>query len=217
MIQETVDRKDLSTSSSTIEGECPEERMIRKTKAATVRQDVQEVRTPSLSVSSDMLTRLFGLSGPTHPPKVKYSLKLLLWLALSARMCVLACQDQHTLPKWNNSLKLLLWLALSARMCVLACQDQHTLPKWNISKLVHCREIKRYKNTPAHLKLSVFSGSRNWRRIRRWWNRNIAKWGGAQGPKMWRNSTERVQPQERTRRWQLNLNWSLQRKSPQRR
>ena len=42
-----------------------------------------------------------GLPGPAHPPKVKYSLKLLLWLALSARMCVLACQDQHTLPKWN--------------------------------------------------------------------------------------------------------------------
>ena len=43
----------------------------------------------------------FGLPGPAHPPKVKYSLKLLLWLALSARMCVLACQDQYTLPKWN--------------------------------------------------------------------------------------------------------------------
>ena len=42
-----------------------------------------------------------GLSGPAHPPKVKYSLKLLLWLALSARMYVLASQDQHTLPKWN--------------------------------------------------------------------------------------------------------------------
>ena len=90
--------------------------------------------------------------------------KMLLWLALSARMCVLACQDQHTLPKWNilsklflswvskdvivacslcsqsyfcrECRKMLLWLALSARMCVLACQDQHTLPKWNIlSKL----------------------------------------------------------------------------------
>ena len=42
-----------------------------------------------------------GLSGPAHPPKVKYSLKLLLWLALSASMYVLASQDQHTLPKWN--------------------------------------------------------------------------------------------------------------------
>ena len=31
-----------------------------------------------------------GLPGPAHPPKVKYSLKLLLWLALSARMYVLA-------------------------------------------------------------------------------------------------------------------------------
>ena len=179
MIQETVDRKDLSTSSSTIEGECPEERMIRKTSAATVRQDTQEVRTPSLSVSSDMLT---------------------IW---TFRTCT---------PSQSE--------IFSQSYCSygVSFQDLHTLPKWNIlSKLVHCREIKRYKNTPAHLKLSVFSGSRNWRRRRRWTNWNIAKWGGAQEPKMWRNSTERVQPQERTRRRQLNLNWSLQRKSPQRR
>ena len=94
-----------------------------------------------------------GLPGPVHPPKVKYSLKLLLWLALSARMCVLACQDQHTLPKWNilsscyccycgllpkwNILSSCYCDLLSARMCVLACQDQYTLPKRNIlSKLL---------------------------------------------------------------------------------
>ena len=34
--------------------------------------------------------------------------------------------------------KMLLWLALSARMCVLACQDQHTLPKWNILSSCYC-------------------------------------------------------------------------------
>ena len=72
--------------------------------------------------------------------------KMLLWLALSARMCVLACQDQNILPKWNilsscycrECRKMLLWLALSARMCVLACQDQHTLPKWNILSSCYC-------------------------------------------------------------------------------
>ena len=42
-----------------------------------------------------------GLEWPAHPPKVKYSLKLLLWLALSAHMYVFSFQDQHTLPKWN--------------------------------------------------------------------------------------------------------------------
>ena len=82
-----------------------------------------------------------GLLRPAHTPKVKYSLsKLLLWLALSARIqwpfrtstpsqreifsltavivacslcsCVLTFQDQHT-PKVKYSLsKLLLWLAL---------------------------------------------------------------------------------------------------------
>ena len=61
-----------------------------------------------------------GLPGPAHPPKVKYSLKLLLWLALSARMCVLACQDQHTLPKWNILSKLFLsWVSKD--------QTQHTI------------------------------------------------------------------------------------------
>ena len=44
MLQQTVDRKELSTSSSTIEGEGTEERMMRKTRA-TVRQDTQEVST----------------------------------------------------------------------------------------------------------------------------------------------------------------------------
>ena len=82
-----------------------------------------------------------GLLRPAHTPKVKYSLsKLLLWLALSARIqwpfrtstpsqreifsltavivvCSLcsytvAFQDQHTLPKRNILSKLLLWLAL---------------------------------------------------------------------------------------------------------
>ena len=44
MLQQMVDRKELSTSSSTIEGESTGERMMRKTRA-TVRQDTQEVST----------------------------------------------------------------------------------------------------------------------------------------------------------------------------
>ena len=44
ILQQTVDRKELSTSSSTIEGEGTEERMMRKSRA-TVRQDTQEVST----------------------------------------------------------------------------------------------------------------------------------------------------------------------------
>ena len=44
MLQETVDRKELSTSSSTIKIEGTEERMMRKTRA-TMRQDTQEVST----------------------------------------------------------------------------------------------------------------------------------------------------------------------------
>ena len=44
MLQETVDWKTLSTSSSTIEGEAVEERMVRKTKPQPVRQDTKEVR-----------------------------------------------------------------------------------------------------------------------------------------------------------------------------
>ena len=80
------------------------------------------------------------ISGPAHPPEVKYSLKFLLWLVLSARIqwlfrtstpsqreifsltaFIVACslcsytvafQDQHTLPKRNILSKLLLWLAL---------------------------------------------------------------------------------------------------------
>ena len=44
MLQQMVDRKELSTSSSTIEGEGTEERMMRKTRT-TVRQDTQEVST----------------------------------------------------------------------------------------------------------------------------------------------------------------------------
>ena len=43
MFRETVDRKDLSTSTSTVE-EDSQERMIRKT-TGTVRQDVEEVST----------------------------------------------------------------------------------------------------------------------------------------------------------------------------
>ena len=43
MLQQTVDRKELSTSSSTIEGEGTE-RMMRKTRA-TVRQNTLEVST----------------------------------------------------------------------------------------------------------------------------------------------------------------------------
>ena len=67
-----------------------------------------------------------GLPGPAHPPKVKYSLKLLLWLALSARMCVLACQDQHTLPKWNILSKLFLsWVSkdviVACSLCSYVC------------------------------------------------------------------------------------------------
>ena len=50
MLEDTVDRKDLSTSSSTIEGELKEERMVRKSRT-TVRQDTQKV-----STSSDMVT-----------------------------------------------------------------------------------------------------------------------------------------------------------------
>ena len=90
MIQETVDRKDLSMSSSTIEGECPEERMIRKTKAATVRQDTQEVRTPSLSVSSDMLTIW---TFRTYTPSQSE--------IFSQSYCSygVSFQDLHTLPK----------------------------------------------------------------------------------------------------------------------
>ena len=42
ILQQTVDRKELSTSSSTIEGEGTEERMMRKNRA-TVRQNTQEV------------------------------------------------------------------------------------------------------------------------------------------------------------------------------
>ena len=98
------------------------------------------------------------ISGPAHPPKVKYSLsKLLLWLALSAHiqwpfrtstpsqreifsqscycglLCVFAFQDQHTLPKRNILSKLLLWLCSYG----VSFQDQHTLPKRNIlSKLL---------------------------------------------------------------------------------
>ena len=46
--------------------------------------------------------------------------KMLLWLTLSARMCVLACQDQHTLPKWNIFSKLFLsWVSKD--------QTQHTI------------------------------------------------------------------------------------------
>ena len=44
MLQQTVDRKELSTSSSTIEGEGTVKRMMRKTRA-TVRQDTQKVST----------------------------------------------------------------------------------------------------------------------------------------------------------------------------
>ena len=77
-----------------------------------------------------------GLSGPAHPPKVKYSVsQLLLWLALSAHIqwpsrtstpsqreifsltaVIVACsygvsfQDQHTLPKKYSLSQLLLWL-----------------------------------------------------------------------------------------------------------
>ena len=50
MIKETVDRKDLSTSCSTIEGEGPEEKMIRKTSKATVRQPVKEVSTSNMAL-----------------------------------------------------------------------------------------------------------------------------------------------------------------------
>ena len=76
MLEDTVDRKDLSTSSSTIEGELKEERMVRKSRT-TVRQDTQKV-----STSSDMVTVCsyvdldYLLSGVPHPPKVKYSLLL---------------------------------------------------------------------------------------------------------------------------------------------
>ena len=55
------------------------------------------------------------ISGPAHPPKVKYSLKFLLWLALSARIQWLF---RTSTPSQREifSLKLLLWLALSARI-----------------------------------------------------------------------------------------------------
>ena len=64
------------------------------------------------------------ISGPAHPPKVKYSLKAFI---VACSLCVFAFQDQHTLPKRNILSKLLLCL-----LCVFAFQDQHTLPKRNI-------------------------------------------------------------------------------------
>ena len=94
------------------------------------------------------------ISGPAHPPKVKYS--MLLWLILSARVywpfktsthsqseifslkaVIVACslcsytvafQDQHTLPKRN----ILSHSCYCGLLCVFAFQDQHTLPKRNI-------------------------------------------------------------------------------------
>ena len=43
-----------------------------------------------------LLVLCIGLSGPAHPPKVKYSVK-----SCCCLFYVLAFQDQHTLPKWN--------------------------------------------------------------------------------------------------------------------
>ena len=54
----------------------------------------------AMGISLDPLFLLFRfasqsfLSGPTHPPKVKYSLKAVCSYGVSF-------QDQHTLPKWN--------------------------------------------------------------------------------------------------------------------
>ena len=102
-----------------------------------------------------------GLSGPVHPPKLKYSLKVVIVVCSYG----VSFQDQHTLPKRNILSKLLLWLVLSARIwwpfrtstlsqrkifclkaIIVACslcsytvafQDQQTLPKRNIlSKLL---------------------------------------------------------------------------------
>ena len=43
MLEKTVDRKTLSTSSSTIEGEGVERHMVRKTGTDPIRQDTKEV------------------------------------------------------------------------------------------------------------------------------------------------------------------------------
>ena len=67
------------------------------------------------------------ISGPAHPPKVKYS-RLCYCSLFSLLVCIGLLRPAHT-PKVKYSLsKLLLWLALSARIS----QDQHTLPKRNI-------------------------------------------------------------------------------------
>ena len=103
------------------------------------------------------LLYVFAFQDQHTLPKWNILSKLLLWLALSARIrwafrtstlsqreifflkafivacspCsyTLASQDQQTLPKWNILSQLLVCLALSVRMYVLAFQDQHTLPK----------------------------------------------------------------------------------------
>ena len=68
-----------------------------------------------------LLVLCIGLSGPAHPPKVKYSVsKLLLLLVL----CIGLSGPAHP-PKVKYSVSKLLLL-------LLAFQDQHTLPKWNI-------------------------------------------------------------------------------------
>ena len=101
------------------------------------------------------------LSGPAHPPKVKYSLKTVIvacsvygcisfristpsqseifslkTVIVACSLCSYVCiglQDQHTLPKWN----ILSQNCYCGLFCVFAFQDQHTLPKWNIlSKLL---------------------------------------------------------------------------------
>ena len=88
-----------------------------------------------------------GLPGPAHPPKVKYSLKLLLWLALSARMCVLACQDQHTLPKWNILSSCYCGL-LSLLVCVYWPARTSTPSQSEIfSQSYFCRECQKIKDS----------------------------------------------------------------------
>ena len=87
---------------------------------------------------------VYGLSGPAHPPKEKYSSLTAVIVA-----CSVYLQDQHTLPKRN----ILSHSCYCGLLCVFAFQDQHTLPKRNIlSKLLlwlaHM-ELPFSTNTPS--------------------------------------------------------------------
>ena len=95
------------------------------------------------------LLKYVALSGPGHPPREKYFLKLLLWLAVSAHIQwpfrtttpsqrEIFCDSHYCdLFLWSFLLhppkeKYSLTAVIVACSYGVSCQDQHTLPKWKV-------------------------------------------------------------------------------------